>query len=74
MTPTWCDQCEWVTSESRKRPPFQWLCARHRRLDGHGFLSPEYRTDEPFLKCRDVNGGLCETFEPKREKPNGQED
>lgn len=69
MTPTFCSQCEWVVAESRKRHPGQWLCSRHKRLDGHGFVDPDYwSNEEPFLKCRDTNHGACPLFTPIREK------
>mgnify|MGYP001607881414 CR=1 FL=1 len=67
MTPTFCRDCEWVVAESRKRSVMQWLCMRHKRLEGQGFVHPEYWAEsEPFLRCKDVNGGLCELFEPKK--------
>jgi len=73
MTPTFCRDCDHVVEESRRRSPFQWLCAKHKRLEGQGFVHPELWVEqEPFLKCSAVNGGLCELFEPRRENPVGK--
>lgn len=73
MKPTFCRDCEWVVEETRKRPPHQWLCSRHKRLEGQGFVHPELWSDlEPFLKCAAVNGGLCPLFEPRRNNPEGK--
>lgn len=68
MTPTFCRDCDHVAEDSRKRHVSQWLCLRHKRLEGQGFVDPDYWADqEPYLKCRDVNGGLCPLFSPRRE-------
>lgn len=75
MTPTLCRECEHVEAVSRKQPPHRWLCLMHRRLADPGFVDPDWWTNNaPFLFCKDVNAGACLLFEPKREKPNGQED
>lgn len=69
MTPTFCTQCDNVVAETRKRHPSGWLCIRHKRLEGMGFVNPEYwSNDEPYLKCKDVNSGACPLFTPIREK------
>lgn len=67
MTPTFCRDCDHVEASSRKRHPTQWVCLRHKRLEGQGFVDPElWIESDPFLRCKDVNGGLCELFEPKK--------
>lgn len=72
MQPTWCRDCDHVVEDTRKRNPTQWLCSRHKRLEGQGFVSPEWWTDqEPFLRCKDVNGGLCPLFEQRKCVPKG---
>lgn len=70
MTPTYCHACDHVVEDTRKRSPHQWLCNRHKRLEGQGFVHPDYWTsEEPFLRCSAVNGGLCPLFETRRQKP-----
>ncbi len=74
MTPTFCASCDNVEPTSRKRQPTQWLCLRHKRLEGMGFVNPDYWThEEPFARCRDVNYGLCPLFTPLRENKNDQD-
>jgi hypothetical protein len=68
MTPTYCDTCDHVDPQSRKMAPHRWLCLRHRRLEGMGFVAQgQWVGAEPYLRCRDVNGGWCELYEPRRE-------
>jgi hypothetical protein len=68
MTPTFCHDCEHVSDETRKRSPHGWLCLKHKRLEGQGFVHPDYwSNEEPYLRCKDVNGGLCPLFEKRRE-------
>lgn len=68
MMPTFCRDCDHVVD--RKKSPHQWLCARHRKLEGQGFVDPDlWISSEPFLRCSAVNGGLCELFETRRQKP-----
>lgn len=73
MKPTFCRNCDHVVEDTRKRSPHQWLCGRHKRLEGQGFVDPDLWIEmEPFLKCSAVNGGICELFEPRRESPDGK--
>lgn len=66
---TFCVDCRHVHEDSRKRSPTQWLCSRHKRLEGMGFVHPQYWTnEEPFLKCNAVNAGACPLFEPKEDR------
>lgn len=69
---TFCKDCDYVAEDTRKRHPSQWLCLKHKRLEGHGFVDPDYWAEhEPYLKCVNVNGGACPLFEPRRRSPNG---
>jgi hypothetical protein len=44
------------------------MCKRHPRHEGYGFVRRgEWDDFPPFLFCRDVNGGGCPLFEPKRD-------
>jgi len=66
--PTFCTECDNVHEESRKRVPSQWLCSKFPRLDGHGFVDPlKWSEMEPFMKCRDINGGACPVFTKRRD-------
>ena len=61
--PTWCEDCDNVHPASRKREPYYWLCMKFPRLEGHGFVSRKYWTDqEPYMRCNGINGGACATF------------
>jgi len=65
---TLCERCEHVTLETRKQRPRYWQCARHKRFDRVSFLSDaDWSEVDPHLYCRDVNGGMCPLFEPRRE-------
>ena len=48
-TPTFCEACDHVHPESRKRVPSQWLCVKFPRLEGYGFVAPNvWAAMEPF--------------------------
>jgi hypothetical protein len=73
VKPTFCRDCDHVVEDTRKRSPHQWLCGRHKRLEGQGFVDPDLWIEmEPFLKCSVVNGGICLLFEPRRVNPDGK--
>jgi hypothetical protein len=68
--PTLCENCDWVHSDSRKQHPGRWLCVQHRRVPGGSFVAPKgWVEHEPYLRCVNVNGGMCLLFEPRRETP-----
>jgi len=66
--PTFCSDCDGVHPESRARPSYLWLCSQHPKLPGYtGFVTGEvWEKDEPFLRCKEVNGGRCKLFKPRR--------
>jgi hypothetical protein len=67
---TWCDTCRHVEAVSRKQSAYYWLCHKHPRIGGFGFVAPEAQTNSPpFLFCRHVNGGRCPLYE-KQEVEN----
>jgi len=43
------------------------LCMKHPRIAKTDFVAESYLDGPPYLKCRDVNGGACPLFEPKKE-------
>jgi hypothetical protein len=68
MNPTLCEECDWVHADSRKQHPGRWLCVQHRRIPGGSFVAPKgWVEHEPYLRCVNVNGGMCLLFEPRRE-------
>ena len=71
--PTYCDQCDLAESVSRKGPAWRWLCTAHPRLPGFNrFVTHDaWQADEPYLRCVEVNGGLCRLFTPLR-TPEGE--
>lgn len=70
--PTYCEQCDNVHPETRKRSPSQWLCVKFPRLEGSGFVAPNKWTEmEPYMRCAFINGGACPVWAPIR---NGQQD
>jgi hypothetical protein len=67
---TICEDCEHMHPESRKRAS-QWaMCMKFPRLEGMGFVSRDkWDKDPPYMRCRDINGGLCPLFEPAQRQP-----
>lgn len=63
---TFCDECE---HSDRIGPPWQWLCRQHERHESFGFVTQTiWDKFSPFLRCNDVNGGMCKLFNPEKEK------
>lgn len=63
--PTFCEHCDNVVSESRKRLPSQWLCSKFPRLEGMGFVAPAVWAEmEPFGRCVNINLGACPLWAP----------
>ena len=64
-TETFCEDCDFVEPVSRKQQPFKWLCKQHPCYEKHGFVTRDAWTNgEPYLRCKDVNGGKCKLFKP----------
>lgn len=69
---TFCENCDNVHTESRKRGPQQWLCVKFKRIEGQGFVAPKYWAEhEPYMRCSGINGGACPLYKPAR---NGQQE
>lgn len=65
---TFCQDCDNVHPESRKRSPSQWLCVKFPRLEGQGFVAPKVWAEmEPFMRCVYINGGKCPMFARRRD-------
>lgn len=67
---TWCHDCDFLHRENRNDPPYRWLCMRHKRADGFGFVTRgTWDNAPPYLYAKDVNGGFCPLF---KRRANGQ--
>ena len=63
--PTYCAECTHIYRPPGVRSPYYWLCIKHPRLEGMGFvIEGTWTNAEPYLRCRDVNGGACVLFAP----------
>ena len=70
---TYCENCDNVEADSRKRSSWQWLCLQHPRLSGFGYLTKtHWDQDPPLLYCRSVNAGACPLFTPRRDNNEHQ--
>ncbi len=66
--PTFCNECDHVEPSSRKKLPPYWLCMKHPRLEGMGFVAPNLWAEmEPHMRCVNINGGNCPLWEPRRQ-------
>lgn len=74
--PTICEDCDLVDPQTRKKHGALWLCLASPRLEGMGFVKrEEWVNNEPYLRCKDVNGGACRNFKPLRTaEPDGEID
>jgi hypothetical protein len=65
---TFCEDCDNVTSESRKRSPTQWTCVKFPRTEGMGFVAPRAWAEmEPYMRCNGINGGACPLYRKRRD-------
>lgn len=64
---TYCEECENVEPNSRKRSPSSWVCLKFPRVEGGGFVAPNvWASEEPFLRCTGINGGACPMWAKRR--------
>lgn len=65
LEPTYCERCRHVLRVEKSAAPWRWLCIKHRRIEGFGFVTRgTWDAFPPYLYCKDVNGGCCPLFEP----------
>lgn len=65
---TFCESCDHVHGESRKRSPQSWLCVMFPRMEGYGFVAPKvWAESEPYMKCVGINGGSCPLYRRRRD-------
>lgn len=64
---TYCINCDNVAEDSRKRDPWYWLCTKHPRLEGFGFVTnTTWDRAPPYLRCVDCNGGACPLYKERK--------
>ena len=62
--PTYCIACAHVYKEGKNDPPWRWMCVKHPRGDGFGYVTPgTWDNAPPYLFCKDVNSGCCPLYE-----------
>ena len=66
---SYCEDCDYVESSSRKGPTYRWLCLMHPNQKGMGFTTRDkWDKDAPYLYCHRVNGGDCQLFKRKKDE------
>lgn len=66
--PTLCSECDHVHTAGKNDGPWKWMCIKHPRLAGYGFVTGgTWENFPPYLFCRDTNGGACPLFKRKRD-------
>lgn len=66
MDYTVCSECR--NCDNSSKHPAYWLCTKHKRAEGFGFVTVEYWDNAPpFLYCKNVNGGFCPLFERRED-------
>lgn len=64
---TVCEDCDHLHTQRPADKPWMWMCTKHKRAGGYGFVNRTFSDAVPYLYCKDVNQGFCPLFEPKRE-------
>lgn len=68
MHPTFCEECDHVTSATRDKHPAHWTCIKFPRLEGFSAVAPrQWAISEPYNKCMNVNAGHCPMWAKRRE-------
>jgi hypothetical protein len=63
---TYCEDCDNVHPDSRKKAPYYWTCIEFPNVEGGGFVLRGGRVNEPYMYCKGINGGVCPVFTPKK--------
>lgn len=73
MTPTPCEDCDYVHPMTREKDIYQWMCLKFPRISGLDPVAPKKRVvKEPYNRCQSINVGFCPVWEPRREAPKGE--
>ena len=59
---TLCDNCEHSHSDNEKRPPYRWMCTKFPRIEMDNFVTLDVRISDPYMHCKNINGGACPLF------------
>jgi hypothetical protein len=66
---TYCEDCDNMLESSRKGPSWAAMCSKFKRLFGTQLVARGvWDKDHPYMMCRDINGGDCPLFTPRRTK------
>jgi hypothetical protein len=67
---TACEDCDHVTSDTRKGHPSRWCCIKFPRIEGFSPVAPKAWVDaDPYMRCVGINGGLCPLWTARRDGP-----
>lgn len=65
---TLCEDCEHSHSDNAKRKPYRWMCIMFPRIELDNFVTSEDRMNDPYMYCKDINGGACPLFKKEKGK------
>lgn len=65
---TLCENCEHSHPENEKRPSYRWMCIMFPRVEQNNFVTTDNRLSEPYMFCKDINGGKCPLFQRAKGK------
>jgi hypothetical protein len=68
---TLCEDCEHSHPTNKKRKAYRWMCMKFPRIEMDNFVTTDQRLSDPYMYCKDINGGICPLF--KKEKGNQME-
>ncbi len=75
MTPTPCEECDFVHMDTRKMMPHRWICVKFPRLSGLSAVAPtKWVEREPYNRCVNINLGYCPLWEKRRDGKQEQQD
>jgi len=66
MKPTICETCKNMTRNNATAPWYKWQCMKFKRMEGFGFVTEDIRESDPYMYCKDINGGECPLYEDSR--------
>lgn len=70
---TYCKDCKHVYRANKSDQPRWWMCIRHKRAEGFGFVTDQtWDNAPPYAFCREVNFGFCPLFEQR--EPQEEQD
>ena len=68
-----CEDCDHLHSDRKKHPAY-WMCLKHKRAEGFGFVTKtKWDSFPPYMYCQHINSGLCPLYEPRKDNANAPE-